>query len=163
MTLMVKWEKKEYPQAPEGLQQAVCVDCVDMPNQQGKNGTYDAVGIWFEVETLDPQTGKRYTVFTKMGKSLGQKARLRGFLESWRGRKFTEKELAGFDLETLVGVNCQLQIIHEIHGDTEYANIQAIIASPKTAPKLAPSPDFVRKKDRPAQGSNTEAEDDVPF
>ena len=141
----------------------MCVDIVDMPQQQTQYGVKDMVMLWWETEDIDPNTNKRYTVIGKFGKTLSPKGRLRPFLESWRGRKFTEAELAGFDLEKLVGANCQLQIVHEI-GSTgqEWANIQAIIASPKSAAKLSPSADFVRKKDRQ---DNAPAEDDdsVPF
>src|SRR6185436_8399648 len=55
---------------------------------------------------LPRAVSKRYTL------SLSEKANLRRDLESWRGRKFATQELAGFDLRALLGVSCQLQIVH---------------------------------------------------
>jgi len=45
--------------------------------------------------------------------SLHEKANLRKDLESWRGKSFTATELEGFDLKNLLGVDCQLQVIHK--------------------------------------------------
>jgi hypothetical protein len=49
--------------------------------------------------------------------SLSEKANLRSDLEAWRGRKFTAEELNGFDLKTILGAACQLQIVHEASRD----------------------------------------------
>jgi hypothetical protein len=77
---------------------------------------------------------KRYTL------SLSEKANLRRDLESWRGRKFTAPELAGFDLRALLGAACQLQIVHETSAKENriYATIAAIMALPKGMPKPKP-------------------------
>lgn len=76
---------------------------------------------------------KRYTL------SLSEKANLRRDLESWRGRKFTAPELAGFDLRALLGATCQLQIVHETSKENRtYATIAAIMALPKGTPKPKP-------------------------
>ena len=43
--------------------------------------------------------------------SLSDKAKLRGVLESWRGKQFTEEELDGFDLRKIVNVPCMLSVV----------------------------------------------------
>jgi hypothetical protein len=63
---------------------------------------------------------KKYTL------SLGEKANLRKDLQSWRGRSFSDDELAGFDLQSILGVNCMIQIIHTKKNDKVYANISVI-------------------------------------
>jgi len=64
---------------------------------------------------------KRYTA------SLHEKAVLRGDLEAWRGRAFTEAELRRFDLETVLGANAVLSIIHKqgSKGGT-FANVASV-------------------------------------
>jgi len=69
---------------------------------------------------------RRYTL------SLSDKSHLRKDLESWRGRKFTDDELDGFDLRAVLGTPCQLQIVHETGKDGRvFANVAAIMALPK--------------------------------
>ncbi len=83
--------------------------------------------------SLPRAISKRYTL------SLSEKANLRRDLESWRGRKFTAQELAGFDLRNLLGAACQLQIVHETNKEGRtFGTIAAIMALPKGMPKPAP-------------------------
>jgi hypothetical protein len=60
---------------------------------------------------------KEYTL------SLGEKANLRKDLESWRGKKFSDEEVKGFDITKLLGVPCMLSIIHTESKGNTYANI----------------------------------------
>jgi hypothetical protein len=60
--------------------------------------------------------------------SLHEKATLRKHLESWRGKKFTDKEAEGFDITNLIGKECMVNIIHTVsknNGNT-YAKIGSI-------------------------------------
>lgn len=75
---------------------------------------------------------KRYTV------SLHKKANLRGDLESWRGRPFTDDELKGFDIANLLDKWCMLSVIHNQAGDKTYANIASIMAVPPAMRKTLP-------------------------
>jgi hypothetical protein len=64
--------------------------------------------------------------------SLHEKANLRKFLESWRGRAFTKEELDGFDIFTVLGVVGQVQVIHNVGDDGQtYANVKAVMPLPK--------------------------------
>src|SRR3990167_2490369 len=99
-----------------------------------------------------------------------EKANLRKHLEAWRGKKFTKEELDGFDVEKLLGVNCQLQVIHNLsdNGGT-FANVQAIVPLGKGMVKIRPSEDYVRMVNRdPKSGTTATAgapgdEDEAPF
>ena len=64
--------------------------------------------------------------------SLHEKASLRKFLESWRGKGFTEQEAAHFDVSKLLGKPCMLNIIHKTKLD---GNIRADISSVSPIPK----------------------------
>lgn len=68
---------------------------------------------------------KRYT------NSLFEKANLRIDLESWRGRKFTDEELEGFDVLNVLGKACMLSVVHETKGDKTFANVGAVSGLPK--------------------------------
>jgi hypothetical protein len=122
--------------------------------------------VW-QVDEIDPASGRRFDIRGLYTLSLSDKANLRKHLEAWRGRKFTPLELRGFDLENLIGVNCQIQVIHNISDDGRtFANVQAIVPANAKAPKIAPL-DYVRERDRPGQVPGPAADarpmDDVPF
>lgn len=126
---------------PAGAYVAVCYGLIDLGTHHsptfGKE-EHKALVQWevpdirsdFERDgqkvNLPRAISKRYTV------SLSEKANLRKDLESWRGRKFTAQELSGFDLKTILGTACLLQIVHETNKEGRtYSTIAAIMALPK--------------------------------
>lgn len=74
--------------------------------------------------------------------SLGEKANLRKMLQQWRGRAFTEQELSGFDISTVLGVACLLQVIHTTKAD---GNVRAKIDGVMKLPKGMACPDQYNK------------------
>lgn len=88
---------------------------------------WNIVGEYVEVnnEQLPRVMSKEYTL------SLNEKSNLRKDLQAWRGQAFTEEELQGFDLLTVMNKPCQLQIINEEKNGKNYNNISAIMALPK--------------------------------
>jgi hypothetical protein len=64
--------------------------------------------------------------------SMHEKSNLRKFLESWRGKGFTEDEAKKFDVTKLLGKPCMLSVIHKVskQGKT-YAEISSISTLPK--------------------------------
>jgi hypothetical protein len=73
--------------------------------------------------------------------SLGEKANLRKDLAAWRGRDFTAEELKAFDVSSVIGVYCMLNVtLSETNGKT-YSNIAGISPLHKTMTK----PDGVHK------------------
>ena len=118
----------DYEMAPEGTQQAVCCDVVDLgdhPNPYKPGKTQRKILVVWQLETIKADgtrhlTHKRYTL------SLDERAVLGHDLESWRGKHFTKEELDGFDVERLVGANALLNIIHNTAGDKTYANVASV-------------------------------------
>lgn len=165
-------EGADFPLAPEGLHQAVCADVWDIWTEQRPEefggGLVDKTRLVWELEAQDKQTGKRFQVSQLYTASLHPKAKLSQHLESWRGRAFTDDERKGFELENVVGVNCQIQVVHHLSGKGKvYANVQAVVPLGKGMVKMRVSEGFVRKKDR-KRGSDSVApsdadEDGVPF
>jgi len=175
MAFVVKHEKTEFTPASEGLHAAVCCDVIDRGIQETPWGKKHKCQISWQIEEINPDTGKRQTPSKFYTVSLHEKAALRKDLETWRGRKFTEEELSGFDLEKLLGVNCQIQIVHNLSEDGRlFGNVQAIVPMGKGMVPLRVQ-DYVRVKDRDekpgpravaATGTNGKAEEEedrVPF
>lgn len=165
--VIVKDNQPFYNPAPEGLHQAVCVDVIDRGIMDTKFGPKQQVDIRWQLDQVDEDSKRPFQVMKRYNPSLNEKANLRKDLESWRGKKFTKEELTGFDVEKLIGINCQLQIVHNLgDGSTVWANIQAIVPLGKGMVKIQPK-DYVRDKDRdPVNGeakAEEVAEDEVPF
>ena len=147
MPYIVKDSKKDYTPAPEGLHQAVCIDVVDLGIQKTQFGDQVKIEVRWVIEEIDPKTQKQYMVLRRFTPSLHKKASLRAVLESWRGRKFTKEEEKEFDIEKLLGANCQLQIVHSIRDNGTFANVQACVPYPKNTPRIAVE-EYIRRIDR---------------
>ena len=76
--------------------------------------------------------------------SLSEKSLLRPILEAWRGRAFTAKELAGFDIFSVLGKSCQLSVIHNEANNKTYANVKAVMALPKGMKPLVAENDLIK-------------------
>lgn len=162
-------DSKSYTPAPAGSHQAVCVDVIDKGvlevTYAGKTKKQHKVSLAWQIEELRDD-GKRFIVYKRYTLSLNEKATLRHDLESWRGRPFTDDELAGFDVETVIGANCLISVQQRQVQDKVYANVTAVMALPKGMPKLA-AQDYVREKDR-TEGDQVDSngpltDEDIPF
>jgi hypothetical protein len=125
----------DFPPTPAGLHPAVCYQLVDCGTHeevfQGQQHDRHVLYIVFELPTLTIEIDgitKPRAISQKYTKSMHIKSNLRKDLESWRGKPFREDEArAGFELKTILGANCQLNIIHNVSGDKTYANISTIV------------------------------------
>lgn len=136
MSLVAKAGGSNFEPVSEGIHMAVCVGVIDLGEQYSKmyDNTQHRVLLSFEVQdestNIDGEEknrliSKEYTV------SLGDKATLRKDLEAWRGKKFTDEELQGFDLKKILGKPCQVQVLHTDKQGKKYANISSIVSVPK--------------------------------
>lgn len=133
---------------PAGAYQAVCYGVVDIGTQktiwQGQEKFKRKVVMYFEIPSeriqierdgnkLDLPRGmsKKYTL------SLSEKGNLYKDLISWRGVQFTPEQLEGFDLFTVIGANCLLQIVGGKTKDgRDMSFINGIMSLPKGMTKL---------------------------
>lgn len=158
MAIIAKKTESDFTPAPEGLHQGVCVDVVDRGMQKTKFGVKHLVRFFWQIEERNIDKDERFVVFKDYTCTLGDKANLRKDLESWRGRKFTPNELDGFDLESCLGANCQVQVVHNTSSEGNvFANIHAIVPISKGASKMEPE-NYTREVDRLAEGSNGHAD-----
>lgn len=174
MPLMVSAsETKNYTPAPEGTHQAVCVDCIDKgmhPNPFKEGQKQRKVSMAWQIDELRDD-GKRYVLFKFYTMSLHEKATLRHDLESWRGRAFTATELGGFDLESVIGANCLINVQHKksADGTRTYANVISVMPLLKGMTKIAPlgyerQPEAEREPDpEPEPLAEPVYEDVIPF
>ena len=156
----------DFEPAPEGMHAAVCVDVVDKGMVEGTWGQSHKVQIRWQLDGHNSDAGfrndgKPWLVVRQFTLSLHDKAALRKFLTSWRGKAFTPEELQGFDVEKVMGAPCLLQIIHNARPDGKvFANVENVMPLPKGFAKPVAS-DYVRVIDRgPTDGLPPEDSDD---
>jgi hypothetical protein len=104
---------------------------------KGEKKETNKVRLTFELPTetkvFREENGEQpYVISKEFTLSLHEKASLRKFLESWRGKGFTEQEASHFDVSKLLGKPCMLNIIHKTKLD---GSIRADISSVSPIPK----------------------------
>lgn len=129
---------RDFEPVPAGIHIGVCTQVIDLGFQQGKAGPgYEAkvqrkVYLRWEIPDIEMTyikdgveqkgpacIGREFTL------SLSDKAHLLPFIENWRGKSLTDEEREGFDISSLAGKICQLQVMHEPKNGKTYANVTA--------------------------------------
>ena len=143
-------EGGNFEPAPQGVHQAVCVDVIDKGilevTYAGEPKKQHKIVLSWQIDDTR-EDGKPFLVSKRYTLSLNEKATLRKDLESWRGRAFTRDEEAGFDVESVLGANCLLNIQHKTVGDKTYANVVSIMPLVKGMDKMS-AKQYVRVVDR---------------
>jgi hypothetical protein len=128
---------KAFEAHPAGTPVATLIKIIDLGSQevnwQGATKLSHKIRfVWESTETMTD--GRPFIIQRDFTASLNSKGNLRPFLEGWRGRAFTEAELAGFDPKVLIGMPCLLSLVES----GEYTNINAAMRLPKgmEAPKI---------------------------
>jgi hypothetical protein len=151
MGLIATGSNKEFKPVPEGSHMAVCYRVIDLGTQRWEYQGEPQIGrkvllaweLHGEAEDGTPLTtddGQPLSVSKKYTLSLGRKANLRADLESWRGKAFTEQELDGFDISTLLGAPCMVTIKHDKKGEKTYANVASVTRFPAALKNVKPNP-----------------------
>jgi hypothetical protein len=148
MSFIVKAsEGSSFKPVPPGTHLARCYRIVDLgtqeTNYQGKINHQRKMMIQWEVHGADEdgnemvtRDGEPMTISKNYTVSLGEKARLRQDLITWRGKAFTPEELKGFELKNLLGVWCMLGVIETQGNDGKtYSNVNAITPVPAVVKK----------------------------
>lgn len=176
MPLIAKEDSgQQFDPCPPGLHRAVCVDVVDLGLQDTNYGPKHQIKLIWQVAALNKQK-ERFQVRSMYTLSLAEGSNLRRDLETWRGRAFTDEERKGFDLEKLLGVNCQLNVMQQKSAKGRiYAKTTAVLPAAKGMEKLAPE-NYTREPwadSKPAEPVDVEpiidddavsdASEDVPF
>ncbi len=161
MPIVAKASASNFVPAPSGSWAAVCCDIVDLGELEvsfgGKKKKQHKINIIWQLGELR-NDGKPYIVRKRYTLSLHEKSSLRKDLESWRGRKFSDEELKGFDLEKLLSVPCFLNVIQEEKEGGTYANVTAIMKLPKGMEPVQVR-DYVRVCERPPEDGSAVSTD----
>ena len=134
-------ETASFTPAPEGVHGAICFMVADLGTQptvdfKGNPKQVHKLQLAFEIlsdERMD--SGQPFSISHRFTASLHEKSSFRPFLQSWRGKAFTEEELRKFDVGKLLGAPCLLNIVHETKDGKTYSNIGSISPLPKGMPK----------------------------
>lgn len=126
---------KDFEQAPVGTHVARCIKLIDLGTQfgeyQGKPTSARKIVISWELPnelmTEGDYAGKPFIVSKFYTASLSEKANLRRDLINWRGRDFTEKELAGFESKNILDKPCMVQITANDKGKHKVTGVMAMM------------------------------------
>ena len=119
----------------DGTYQAVCYNIWDIGKQevtwQGKTQIKPQFVLAFELDKIIPEgnyAGQRFTVYKKVTAMLGKRAALRVFVLALKGSKINPADVKeGFDAETCIGENCQLQLITNEAGWQGIASVSSLM------------------------------------
>lgn len=125
--------------APEGAHVARCYQIVDLgTTEQGGQypGKKRKVQFLFELPLelamFDESKGLQpYYTRAMYTLSLHEKSSLRRDIESWIGKRMTDKEASKFNIFKLIGAPCMVNVVHTNKGDNVYANMASISPVPK--------------------------------
>lgn len=165
---MIIKETPTYKLPSPGSVQGVLAEVVDLgmvtTEWQGKKRESHKCLLTFEIDEMVEREGieQRMIVSRRFTASLNEKAALRQFLEGWRGKTFTDAELAGFDLDKIIGTNAILSLVHNTDGGKTYCNIDSAAALLKGMVKLSVSDDYVPFAERMAKRNAATAGADAP-
>lgn len=120
-----------FEKCPAGNHLAVCYEVIDLGTQETNYGMKRQVWIGWETPHEQMEDGRPYVIGKPYTFSANEKSTLRQHLEAWRGRPFKDKELAEFEVQSLIGRGCFLNVVHNERDDRTYANIQSVAQLPK--------------------------------
>ncbi len=151
MALIATNNGTDFKPVPQGAHVGRCYRVIDLGTQttefQGKKRQARKVMIAWELfgedddgQPLQTDEGKPLSISKRYTLSLSEKASLRADLEAWRGRSFTDDELAGFDLKQLLGIYAMVNIKHDSNNGKTYANVAGLSPLPKPMRENKPIP-----------------------
>lgn len=120
----------DFTPAPAGPQPAVCCDVVDLGIQETQWGDKHKLWIVWLLSEIEPESGKPFIVVKRYTLSMHEKSNLYSDICSWRGVRMAPAEAEAFDLESLIGKTCLLNIVHTTKETGIYANVNTIMALP---------------------------------
>lgn len=130
--------KKTFKLAPAGTHFACLYQFFDLGSHdeefEGKKTTRRKCRLTFELygKNCTLEDGQPMSIGQTYTSSMGEKAKLRAHLESWRGNAYTNEYLhTKFDIRKFLGRFCMVNIVHKMSRQgKEYAQIASISGIP---------------------------------
>jgi hypothetical protein len=128
---------RKFKLVPAGSHLARCYRLVDLGTQKTEYlGTpkinrkimlgWELFGEDEDGQPLVTEENKPMAIFKNYTMSWADMSTLRKDLQSWRNKAFTPKEMDEFDLKTIVGAYCMLNVVHKSTENNIYANVGGI-------------------------------------
>ena len=151
MLLSATQSTSDFKPTPPGQYMARCYRVIDLGTQEtvwkGNTKHQRKVLISWEIHGEDDngnplvtEDGKPMMSSKRFTASIVEKAALRQFLESWRGKAFTGDELNRFDLKNMLGAWGMINITSEEREGKTYSNVDTIMPIPAALRKSLPNP-----------------------
>ena len=143
MSFIVEDTGGNFERCPEGMHLGRCYRIVDLGTQKseylGQIKFLHKVMLGWEIHGMDEagnpikmKDGRPFAMFKNYTLSWNDKATLRLDLQSWRGKAFSQDEMRRFDLKTILGAWCMLNVIERAGQDgksyTNVANVSPVPA-----------------------------------
>lgn len=130
-----------FERCPSGMHLARCYRIVDLGTQKseymGQTKFLHKIMVGWEIHGTDDngqplkmQDGRPFAIFKNYTLSWSEKANLRLDLQSWRGKPFSQEEMRRFDLKTVLGAWCMLNIIERDNDGKTYTNVNGVTPVP---------------------------------
>lgn len=132
----------DFTPVPAGLHLARCYRIVDLGTQQseymGETKHQRKIMLGWELHGKDDEGNELVTsrgdplaIFKNYTLSWNEKATLRNDLQGWRNKPFTEEEMRRFDISTILGAWCMLNVIERPGKNGKmYSNVGSIAPVP---------------------------------
>ena len=158
MSFVVEDTGGSFESAPTGMHLGRCYRIIDLGTQKteymGQMKALRKVMLGWELHAQDDagkpirmKDGRPFAMFKNYTLSWSEKANLRLDLQSWRGKPFSAEEMRRFDLETVLGAWCMLNVIEKQGNDGKmYINVNGITPVPSMI-KQAGMPAAVNKNE----------------
>jgi hypothetical protein len=138
MKMPVPSEGGKFERCPEGNHVAVCYEVIDIGTVEttylGETKRQRKIWVGWEIPNETMEDGRPHVIGKRYTLSSYEKATLRKDLESWRGKKFNDKDFGpegNFDIKQLLGKGCLLNVVYSEKEGKTYANIETVAALPK--------------------------------
>jgi hypothetical protein len=151
-------DKGNFEATPSGMHLARCYRIIDLGTQKseymGQVKYLHKIMLGWEIHgtnddgtPLKMRDGRPFAIFKNYTLSWSEKATLRGDLQSWRGKPFTQEEMRRFDLKTVLNAWCMLNVIERAGKDGNmYVNVSGVTPVPAMIKKNG-LPDSVNKNE----------------
>lgn len=151
-------DKSNFESVPSGMHLARCYRIIDLGTQKSEYMAqvkylhkimlgWEIHGTNDDGTPLKMRDGRPFAIFKNYTLSWSEKATLRGDLQSWRGKPFTQEEMRRFDLKTVLNAWCMLNVIERAGKDGNmYVNVSGVTPVPAMIKKNG-LPDSVNKNE----------------
>jgi len=116
MSLTVSAKSGDFQQVPVGQTKAISFKIVDVGTrmeqfQSEPEKPRRSLFMFWECPDHLMDDDRPMTIFKQYSHTLNENSNLFKDLKAWRGRAFTAEELDGFDLLTVLGVSCEIEVV----------------------------------------------------